>query len=279
MDDMYGGRDDEVRALLPDLKEHLMLKVEYHPPQGGNYEHLKRLRERTQDYSAVKPNPRYLEGVKQLLGLFHCKAAASPSVIGKKAIEGEDVLLKGDDIRLFRSALGSMAYYALDREDIQYELDKLAKQMAAPTVGGLVDIRRVVRYRPGVADRPGGGAEAAPTVAGKVAQSRRLHGFGLGGRGAATFAVVGPCCFRRELPHVSQQIIATSGGEAEFYALASGHLQGIYFKEVMEFFGYRVALRMVTDSSAARGMARREGVGRVKHLSTRVLAGAAFVHA
>lgn len=45
----------------------------------------------------------------------------------------------------------------------------------------------------------------------------------------------------------------------------------LYFKAVLEFFDFRVVAKALTDSSAARGIIKREGVGRIKHLSTRML--------
>ena len=68
-----------------------------------------------------------------------------------------------------------------------------------------------------------------------------------------------------------QQVIATSSGEAEYYAMASGLSQGLLFKVVLEYFNFKVVARVLSDSSAARGIVKREGVGKIKHLSTRVL--------
>ena len=47
--------------------------------------------------------------------------------------------------------------------------------------------------------------------------------------------------------------------------------QGLLVKRVLEWFDYEVVLRLLMDSSAGRAILRREGVGKIKHLSTRVL--------
>eukprot|EP00959_Pyramimonas_sp_CCMP1952_P306539 6415415-Pyramimonas_sp.AAC.1 len=68
-----------------------------------------------------------------------------------------------------------------------------------------------------------------------------------------------------------QGIAATSSGVAECYAAAAVAEDLLYFKSLLEFMGFTVATILLTDSSAARGIAKREGVGKVKSLEARVL--------
>ena len=56
----------------------------------------------------------------------------------------------------------------------------------------------------------------------------------------------------------TQAIVALSSGEAEYHGMTKGACEG--FAVVLE-----------TDSSAAKGIASRKGVGKVKHLETRTL--------
>ena len=42
-------------------------------------------------------------------------------------------------------------------------------------------------------------------------------------------------------------------------------------RDLLTWFGFRVEWALATDSSAARGMPLRQGVGKVRHLDTRAL--------
>ncbi|CAK0847992.1 unnamed protein product, partial [Prorocentrum cordatum] len=68
-----------------------------------------------------------------------------------------------------------------------------------------------------------------------------------------------------------QGIAATSSGAAEYYAATAVAEDLLYFKSLLEFMCFAVAATLLTDSSAARGIAKREGVGKVRSLEARVL--------
>lgn len=65
-------------------------------------------------------------GVRQLLGSTNCSPVAPPAREWQKDDTSGGVPLKGDDVRIVRPAFGSMAYYAQDREDMQFEVNRLA---------------------------------------------------------------------------------------------------------------------------------------------------------
>lgn len=68
-----------------------------------------------------------------------------------------------------------------------------------------------------------------------------------------------------------QSVHALSSGEAEFYGGVSVTAEGIYIQRVLEFFRWRPKLRLWMDSSAAKSMVQRQGVGRVRHLEVKTL--------
>ena len=68
----------------------------------------------------------------------------------------------------------------------------------------------------------------------------------------------------------TQGIIALSSGEAECYAAVSSSCDGIYLKRCLEFCsGLEVTLKLLLDSSSARQILARSGVGRIRHLSAK----------
>jgi hypothetical protein len=68
-----------------------------------------------------------------------------------------------------------------------------------------------------------------------------------------------------------QSIEAPSSGVSEFYGLSDVALDTIILKHLYEWLGFRVDWRCGTDSSTAKAMAQREGVGKVRHLDLRSL--------
>ena len=70
----------------------------------------------------------------------------------------------------------------------------------------------------------------------------------------------------------TQGIIALSSGEAECYAAVSSSCDGIYLERCLEFCsGLEVTLKPLLHSSSARQILARSGVGRIRHLSVKVL--------
>ena len=70
----------------------------------------------------------------------------------------------------------------------------------------------------------------------------------------------------------TQRSISLSSGEAEYYAAASSASDSLLLKEGIEFLTCRKCIvHLHLDSSAARGIITRQGVGRVRHLQIRTL--------
>ena len=66
--------------------------------------------------------------------------------------------------------------------------------------------------------------------------------------------------------------MAISSGDSEFHALTLCAARLIFTKNLVEGFGFPVEGPVAySDSSAARGIAKRKGVGKLKHLQVRSL--------
>jgi hypothetical protein len=68
-----------------------------------------------------------------------------------------------------------------------------------------------------------------------------------------------------------QGVQSTSSGEAELYGASSVAFDGRLIKELFEWLGFEVVYNLHTDSSSAKSMINRDGVGGVKHLDVRAL--------
>eukprot|EP00969_Alexandrium_andersonii_P171168 7566464-Alexandrium_andersonii.AAC.1 len=58
-----------------------------------------------------------------------------------------------------------------------------------------------------------------------------------------------------------------SSGEAELAGIVGGVAQGLGLTDIAQDLGFSASLEVYADSSAAIGICRRAGVGRVRHLA------------
>ena len=68
-----------------------------------------------------------------------------------------------------------------------------------------------------------------------------------------------------------QSVIATSSGMAEFYAGCATAEEILLAWDVLMFFGCWIEASLHMDGAGARGICRREGVGKAKALEVRAL--------
>ena len=69
----------------------------------------------------------------------------------------------------------------------------------------------------------------------------------------------------------TQAIVALSSAEAELYALTKGASQAFGVMTLFEDFGVTTRAVLHTDASAAIGIVRRAGLGKLRHLNVRYL--------
>ena len=69
----------------------------------------------------------------------------------------------------------------------------------------------------------------------------------------------------------TQTTISLSSGEAEYYGFVKGAAAGLGHQAIMSDFGINMGVRLWTDSSAALGISKRSGLGRIRHLDTHTL--------
>ena len=66
----------------------------------------------------------------------------------------------------------------------------------------------------------------------------------------------------------TQSTVSLSSGEAELHGIAYGAAQGLGLQALLRDIGWHVHLRIHSDATAAIGMCRRKGLGKVRHLAT-----------
>ena len=65
----------------------------------------------------------------------------------------------------------------------------------------------------------------------------------------------------------TQKVITLSSGEAELAGIVKGIAEGLGLKSLAADLGLAVSIQVYADSSAAIGICRRTGIGRVRHLA------------
>ena len=69
----------------------------------------------------------------------------------------------------------------------------------------------------------------------------------------------------------TQGTVALSSGESELYAVVKGAAESIGIQSLLKDMGVEAEIKVKTDSTAAKAISWRRGVGRVRHLDVRYL--------
>jgi len=163
-----------------------------------------------------------------------------------------------------------LAYLAQDRPDCAEVSKHLAQRMSAPTVHDWEQVRRLGRYlrgRPMAALRF---REQALSPFVDVFTDADWAGCALSRKSTSGVAARHGKHTLKTASNL-QSIVTLSVAEAEYYALVKGAALALSLQSLYRDWGLEVSLRIHSDSSSARSMCSRQGVGKVKHMATRWL--------
>ena len=182
----------------------------------------------------------------------------------------KEVLLSKSQASLYRSIVTRINYLAQDRSDLQFSGKELARQMQSPTEFDWQRLKRVGRYLVG---RPR--MELVFRWQKHVSHLNCYVDSDFAGCLRTRKSTNGGCLMHgsRCLKSWSsnQSVIATSSGEAEFYALVKGASELLGFLSIAQDLHVPFAGHLHSDSSAAIGITQRRGLGKVKHMHTQFL--------
>ena len=71
-------------------------------------------------------------------------------------------------------------------------------------------------------------------------------------------------CLLKAWSH-TQTLIALSSGESELAAVTKAAAEGMGMQAVLRDFGFQAKLEVHSDATAAIGICKRQGLGRVRH--------------
>ena len=166
---------------------------------------------------------------------------------------------------MFRALAARANFLAQDRPDIAFASKELCREFSVPNRNSFVRLKRLVRYLVGsqrlvyefrYQPLPMHVDVYTDTDFAGCKETRRSTSGGI--------IMVGGHAVR----HWSrtQPTIALSSGEAELSGIGSGIAEALGFQSLARDLGWDYQIRVHSDASAAIGIARRRGLGKVRHL-------------
>ena len=262
--------------LLPVLKEKYKLSMELMKDPGDEVTFLKRnhvLMSKTE--MVIYPHEKHFH---KLFDLLKIKRSWKPKNVPSHTMINEidsSPELGPQQASIFRSAVGVLLYMASDLVECQFTIRHLARCMATPTSRGWEILKHLVCYLLGRSEF----GLLLNLEQFKYDERMKLLAYSdsdwAGHHGARKSASSGCLMIDGILLYSSsrtQGLIAFSSAEAEVYAAVSTCCDAIYMKRCLEFvFEQNVSIQLLIDNSAARQILMRAGVGRVRHLSVKIL--------
>ena len=187
--------------------------------------------------------------------------------------EGEDEEeMDAMEAKGFRGLAAISNYLSLDRFDIQYAAKEISRDMAKPKKGSWKKIKRLGRYLlqyPRLIwqfeDADVGAIEYVDVFsdsdwAGDKVERKSTSG------GVAMIAggVI-------KTWSSTQGTLSLSVGEAEYYALIKAAAEGLGIQSLAKDMGYDLKVRIWVDSTTAKAIAARIGLGKVRHMEVKYL--------
>ena len=155
----------------------------------------------------------------------------------------------------------------MDRPECAFAAKELCRQFAAPSKKGVEALKRVGRFLIGMPRlvydfkyqrRPTDMKIFVDTDFAGCQTTRRSTSGGV--------AMVGSHCIKYW--SVTQTTVALSSGEAELGGICRGSSIGLGLQALAKDLGLNFTLEVLTDATAAIGICRRRGLGRIRHLHT-----------
>ena len=204
------------------------------------------------------------------MGVEQGNPVSSPGIKQELTEEGEEDLLEPREQTKYRAVAARANYLAQDRTDLQFSVKECSRHQANPNREGLEKIKRLARYlvkSPRWAKKikyqqnTGTINAYVDTDFAGCRRTRRSTSGGLimlGGHMVKSWSR-------------NQAVIALSSGEAEYYGIVRGASIGLGTQSILVDLGCSAKLVAWTDAMAAKGIATRRGLGKVRHIHTREL--------
>ena len=275
-DFLCSGAKDDLKWLEAELSKEFEIKSEVLGKDAGEKSEVKflgrtiRRKEWGLEYEA---DEKHVEVLMSEWNMQDSKPVSTPGTAEEKqkgcAGDMEEKLDK-KEAKEYRRAAARINYLAQDRADLAFAAKEVSRAMSDPNKGDVVRLKRVLRYLKGT-----------PRIAIRYPwqdREQKITGFtdsDWAGCVKTRRSTSGGCIVvgKHLLHHWSstQTTVALSSGEAELNALIKVTSELIGMVDLRQDCGEVSQVEVFTDSSAARGIAMRQGCGKLKHVETRQL--------
>ena len=269
------GKPQHLKWMKEMLEHKYQIKTHVLGPGEGEVQQLKILNRiiswdgnRGITYEA---DPRHVEIMVEQLKLGEAKTVTTPGTKDEgKTQEDSETRLGKEEASQYRALVARCNYLGPDRPDIAYSVKELARGMAEPTRGNLLQLKRLGRYLKG---RP------------RMQQLFRWQEMpkmlttytdaAWAGCKATRKSTTGGCM---KLGNHSikgwsktQSLVALSSGESELYATLKAAAETLGMLSIMKDLGWIMRGELWGDASAALGIIHRRGLGKTRHIDTGLL--------
>ena len=297
-DILFIGKPEDVSWFSNTAGSSLTMKVDGPHEQGSGkmLHYLKKRITLLPEGVLIQPNNTYIPKLISLLKVSGRRGRGLPYHSTLEAynaeLENDNERLEGEQAATFRSALGLILYIAQDRPDIQFPTKTLATYMSRPCVKAMAAVKHLALY---LASNEEGGillrrCEPYDAVFDRWNESELVEPDYRQDRSTITLDIFSDSSWGDEkstrksttsgmifmngcLIHSicrSQATIALSSCEAELYAANTTMVESIYLYQLIQFLmsdETAVKQRLFVDSTSAKFVVQRSGVGRLKHVS------------
>ena len=297
------GPTFDCKWFLSELEKHFNVKSNGPFPYGevGEVQYLKKNLILTPDGIAIEPCKQYIPKLLELLHVENRREKSLPNHANLEAYHKDKVVnnenLTGDLVKQFRGGLGLCLYLAQDRPDIQESVRVLSTYMGTPTVRALSALKHLACYLKGSME--------VGIFLSNCDMGSRLEDHWVekefSPECSSSFTVEcfcdsnwGGCKTTRRSTSSgmiflngnlvlslckSQKTISLSSCEAELMAMTHMGAEAIMICNLCRFLlkvdsrevGEALDFIVYTDSSSAKALAQRRGVGRLKHVDLRLV--------
>ena len=223
---------------------------------------------------------KHIDTLCGLLGVAHQKPKQTPFPTGGTLpLWVQTTALDPERSAVYRRCVGILLYVASDMPHAQFAIKTLASFSSSPNEGAWKCLRHLGnylfhhRYVPSLQTEGKGHGLVVRS------QDHVLEIFAdsdwQGNKATRKSTSAGCILFNGMTIHCfsrSQNCVALSSAEAEYIACVSATCDGILLKAALSHVLHeRVEVHLFTDSSAARGLMNRRGVGKLRHISGRLM--------
>ena len=219
---------------------------------------------------SYEADQRHAELIVQGLGLSEAKGIGVPGEDEREEDEGLEEDCSAAEATRFRALAARCNYLGVDRTEIQYAVKEICRGMSTPKKKHWDKLKKLGRYlisQPRmVQEYRWQGRLDKMTVysdsdwAGCKSTGRSTSGgmIMMGGHMIKSWAR-------------TQKVVALSSAEAELVAMVKATAEGLGISSLAADWGMRLGAEVLADSSAALGIVKRKGLGKLRHVKVGML--------